>query len=140
MEGIVTDNMTDSKSIIVFDGYCNFCSGGVNFILKRDKNSKFLFAANQSVRGRQLVTAFARGTADSVLLIERGKCFAGSTAVLRILSQLGFPWNIAAVFLVIPVPLRDFVYNYIAARRYRWWGQRSTCRVPAKEEQAKFLA
>jgi predicted DCC family thiol-disulfide oxidoreductase YuxK len=62
-----------------------------------------------------------------------------STAVLRIARGLGFPWNLATVFLIVPRPIRDAVYRWVARNRYRWFGKKDTCRLPSPEERARFL-
>ncbi len=133
------ESMMEARSIIDFDGYCNLCSWSVNFILKRDKKARFVFTSNQSEAGKRLLSQHNICTPESVLLVEEDKCYSNTSAVFRILGHLGFPWNISLVFLVIPPALRDFVYRFISARRYRWWGRRSTCRVATKEEMEKFL-
>ncbi|MBK9400749.1 MAG: DUF393 domain-containing protein [Bacteroidetes bacterium] len=71
--------------------------------------------------------------------MEEEHFYSSSTAVFRILGHLGLPWNLFRVFLLIPRALRDFVYRFISARRYRWWGRRNTCRIATKEELEKFL-
>eukprot|EP00879_Flechtneria_rotunda_P012414 GHRR01012963.1.p1 GENE.GHRR01012963.1~~GHRR01012963.1.p1 ORF type:complete len:122 (+),score=20.83 GHRR01012963.1:309-674(+) len=45
----------DKRPIILFDGVCNLCNGGVNFVLDWDKQGAFRFAALQSRPGRQLL-------------------------------------------------------------------------------------
>ena len=37
--------MQTDKPIILFDGVCNLCNRGVQFIIKKDKKKKFLFAS-----------------------------------------------------------------------------------------------
>jgi len=75
----------------------------------------------------------------SVYLIEDKKIYSQSNAILRILKRLSFPWNIGYVFIVIPRPIRDFIYNIIAKNRYQWFGKRDVCRVLSDEEKARFL-
>lgn len=36
--------------------------------------------------------------------------------------------------MVIPTPLRDAVYDYIAKRRYDWFGQAKDCLVMKEKE------
>src|SRR6478735_6206585 len=42
-----------SKYIVLFDGVCNLCNGSVQFILKRDRNKKFLFGSLQGKTGQE---------------------------------------------------------------------------------------
>jgi len=43
------------------------------------------------------------------------------------------------VFKVIPRPIRDAIYNWVARNRYRWFGQREECMLPRPEWKARFL-
>ncbi len=77
---------------------------------------------------------------DSVTLKENDQIFIKSTAVLRILFQLGGHWNALAVFLsAIPRPVRDFGYTIFARNRYRIFGQNETCRLPSAAEKSRFI-
>ncbi len=130
------------QSIIIFDGVCNFCNAVVNFILARDKNNSFLFAANQS-EAAQKILAENNIPLDievsTVFLYQDGKLYQKSTAALKIAQKLPFAWNLLYVILVIPRFVRDFVYDFIARNRYKWFGKKETCRLPNAAERAKFL-
>jgi hypothetical protein len=41
-----------------------------------------------------------------------------STAALRIAKFLDFPWWLLYSFIIVPLPLRDLVYNLVAWSRY----------------------
>jgi predicted DCC family thiol-disulfide oxidoreductase YuxK len=126
-------------SVIVFDGFCNFCSAGVNFVIKRDKKKKFVFVAGQSERGIQFLKHRNLKMESSVLLISGEEVYTASTAILKIVVALGMPWNLSWVFFLIPSILRDKLYQYISSRRYQWWGKRISCRLPNQEEITRFL-
>jgi predicted DCC family thiol-disulfide oxidoreductase YuxK len=135
------------RSIILFDGVCNLCNGFVNFVIDRDPDGVFRFAALQSEAGRQLVrdhgaVSSAGGEAallQSVILIENGTLYRRSTAALRIARHLTPPWPLLYAFIVVPKPIRNAVYDQIAARRYDWFGQRDQCRVPTPALKDRFL-
>lgn len=129
------------KPIIIFDGICNLCNFAVDFILKRDKREVFVFVASQKEAGKKIIAKLGLKDSDieSLYLVEDQKIYHKSTAILRILKRLSFPWNLGYVFIVIPRPIRDFVYNIIAKNRYRWFGKRETCRLPIEEEKGRFL-
>jgi len=42
-------------------------------------------------------------------------------------------------FFAVPAPLRDRVYLLLTRNRYRWFGQRDACPVPAAGARARFL-
>ncbi|MBK9638464.1 MAG: DUF393 domain-containing protein [Bacteroidetes bacterium] len=129
----------NSKKIIVFDGYCNFCSWGVQFLLKRDNQNMFLFSASQSERGKLLLAHYSILEVESVLYIRKGVLLKSSSAVLYILRDLGYPWRIFYVFILIPKFIRNTIYNAFAKIRYTLFGRRATCRLPNENELKRFL-
>jgi predicted DCC family thiol-disulfide oxidoreductase YuxK len=129
----------DSKNIIIFDGYCNFCSRGVDFILQRDSQKIFSFAASQSESGERILASHNIRSVESVIYIRHGNTFQSSSAVLRILQDLGYPWKIFFVFILVPRFIRDAVYNFIAKSRYSLLGRRNVCRIPNENERSRFL-
>lgn len=133
--------MTSSFSVILFDGHCNLCNASVHFVIRRDRRGRFKFAALQSEAGQRLV-AEAGGVAiafDSVLLIEDGKIHQRSSAALRIARRLDGGWPLLYVFIIIPPPLRDLLYNWIARNRYRWFGRREACMMPEAGVRERFI-
>ncbi|MBK7682047.1 MAG: DUF393 domain-containing protein [Bacteroidetes bacterium] len=129
----------DDKNIIIFDGYCNFCSWGVQFLLKKDKQKTFVFSASQSESGIKLLTHYNIQVVDSVLYIRKGVVLNSSSAVLHILRDLGYPWKIFFVFIVIPEFIRNAIYKAFAKSRYSLFGRRATCRMPSENELKRFL-
>lgn len=128
-------------AIVVFDGVCVLCSGGVRFLLRRDRAGRFRFAAMQSESGRRLLSDHGLDPRDPVsfLLLEGGRAYTDSGAALRILVLLGGWWRLAGAFYAVPRPLRDAIYRFVARRRYRWFGQRDACFVPTAETADRFL-
>ncbi|MBM7097610.1 thiol-disulfide oxidoreductase DCC family protein [Bacillus sp. H-16] len=127
--------------VVLFDGECNFCDGSVQFIIKRDPDKVFSFASLQSEEGKRLVekSGIPLGTDSMILVEEDGSSHMKSGAALRIVRELRRPWNLLWVFILIPYPLRDGVYNIIARNRIKWFGKRAACRVPTAEERERFL-
>ncbi len=132
---------TDEPPLILFDGVCNLCNASVQFVLRRDPRARFRFAALQSTAGRAaLARAGVLGTVpDSIVLVHRGTVRTRSAAALAIARGLRFPWPLLTVLWLVPYPLRDLVYDWIARNRYRWFGKRETCQVPTPALRARFL-
>ena len=131
----------DRHPLVLFDGVCGMCNRTVDFVLARDRAARFRFAALQSAAGQ---AALARHRlppdySDSMVLIAGGRCHRHSTAALEIVRRLGLPWSILWALAVVPPPLRDVVYDFVAARRYRWFGKLDTCRLPTAAERERFL-
>ena len=133
---------TPDGPILLFDGVCNLCNGAVQFIVRRDPKSKFRFAALQSDAAKALLQsagADAGGLPDSMVLIEVGRLYTRSNAALRAARHLRFPWPLLRVFWIVPLPLRNWMYDFVARHRHRWFGRRDECMLPTPELQARFL-
>ena len=127
--------------ILLFDGVCNLCISIVNFILKKDTKGKFKFAALQSESGQALLNKFGLSTKDfnSFIFISGDKYFIKSSAVLHVLKELRIVWILFYIFIVIPRPIRDFMYSIIAKTRYTIFGKQNTCFIPSSDIKRKFL-
>jgi len=129
--------MSEHREIIFFDGLCNFCDRSVQFVLNRERTPRFMFCSLQNRPDEHRVENFPQS--DSVILYQDGVYYEKSTAALRIARTLRWPWNWSYAFIVIPPFLRDAVYNFIAARRIKWFGQKESCRIPTEEERNRFI-
>jgi predicted DCC family thiol-disulfide oxidoreductase YuxK len=130
-----------SHAIILFDGVCNLCNFFIDFIIRKDRKGIFRFTPLQSAMGHEKIMLFKinEKSTDSVILLEEDKYFVRSTAALRILLKLHFPWSLMYVFILIPRIVRDPIYDCIARNRYQWFGKRETCRLPSPEEKERFF-
>jgi predicted DCC family thiol-disulfide oxidoreductase YuxK len=128
--------------VVLFDGMCNLCNGFVRFVIARDPAGRFQFAPLQSeIAGRLIRQAGGTGPAtESIVLIDAEGMHTRSSAALRIARRLAFPWPIAFALAAIPRPVRDWAYDAVAARRYRWFGRREVCMRPTPELRARFLS
>ncbi|NNL33489.1 MAG: DUF393 domain-containing protein [Flavobacteriaceae bacterium] len=132
----------EHNKIILFDGVCNLCNSSVQYVIKKDKKDLFLFAPLQSDFAKELMVFYNIDAIkiDSILLYEPKKGISmKSTAILKISKSLGFPTNLLTLFFIIPPFIRNWVYDFIARNRYKWYGRKTSCMVPTPELQAKFL-
>ena len=127
--------------ILLFDGHCNLCNAGVQFIVKRNPAKTIRFASLQSKAGRALLDEYNidQDYIDSLVFIEGGEIFVSSTAALRTLSYLSSWESQLKLLLVVPSPLRDPVYRFVARYRYKWFGRREQCMVPSSELMERFI-
>ena len=130
-----------SKPVILFDGVCNYCNSMVNFIIRQDKQNKFLFAPLQSATAQQLLRQYGLPSTDfdSFVLIDRQKARLRSSAALHVFSKLPWYWKWSQIFWIVPPFLRNAVYDLIARNRYRWFGKKDSCMIPTPELKARFL-
>jgi predicted DCC family thiol-disulfide oxidoreductase YuxK len=131
----------DLRPVILFDALCVLCSANARFILKHDRRRRFRLAALQSPAGAALCRRFGLDPADpeTLLLVEGGRALRNSDAVLAIWSGLGWPWRAAAALRLVPRPLRDPLYLWIARNRYRLFGRLETCWVPSAADRERLL-
>jgi len=130
------------KKLILFDGVCNLCNTAVLYVIKRDKEKVFMFAPLQSDIGSKIIKKYNIdiNKIDSILLFEHDKgLYYKSTAALKIASTLSFPTKLLSIFLLVPSFIRNVIYDYIAKRRYKWYGKQDSCMIPTPELNSKFL-
>lgn len=127
--------------IILFDGVCNLCNSSVQLVIHNDRQNRFKFAALQSDIGKNLTDKFGIDTSkiDSIILIEEQRVFSKSSAALKIAKSMDGAYPLLYGFMIIPAFIRNWVYDWIAKNRYRWFGKKDQCMIPTPELQSKFL-
>lgn len=122
--------------ILLFDGACVLCDGSVRWIAAHERGAVLRFAALQSPAGRRLLEEHGLGEdpPDSVVLIEGGRAWIRSDAVVRLAARLRAPWRWGAWGRLVPRPIRDGGYRMVAAVRYRLFGRKSpeACGLPPR--------
>ena len=139
------ERRTDLKTrpIVLFDGVCNMCNGGVNFILDWDTEAQLRFSALQSDTGRALLQMCGRSPDDisSIVLVYESHCYLKSDAILRIARVCEAPLPALAAFgLAFPNLLRDGAYDVVAANRYSVFGKSDQCRLGDDTFADRFIA
>lgn len=129
--------MNPKQNIIFFDGHCGLCDRFITEIFSRDKKHRFYFAPLQGPTARQKLQNVLK--TDSVVYLKDEKIYLKSQAVLEIFKDLGGYHSFFQIFQFIPLKLRDALYDLIARKRYSWFGQSETCRLPSEEEKIYFL-
>lgn len=132
----------EEQRLILFDGVCNLCNGSVIFVLQREREPLFSFASIQSAVGKEILDwcGLPLEYAQTVILIDSGQTYFGSTAALKIGLTLKFPWSFLSYMgFIVPKFIRDCVYSQIAKHRYQWFGKRHVCMVPSKSLKNRFL-
>ena len=149
------------RAVVFFDGYCAMCSAFANFILLENVRENFFIASLQGESATNLLPKHeliskkvANKNKDSnydsiILRLEESSSekstsvehHLGAEAVLKILILLGGVWQWMAFFYVMPSPLRQRIYFFMAKRRYFFFKRRSTCAVPTSNlgKKEKFL-
>jgi len=131
----------DDRPIVVFDGNCVLCSAFAQFILRHDRRRQFRLMAAQTPLGAALYRHYGLDPVDyqTNLLIDEGCLWQKSESSLRIFERLGFPWSLVGALRVLPLVLRDRLYEIVARNRLHWFGVRPTCYFPDPAEADRFL-
>jgi predicted DCC family thiol-disulfide oxidoreductase YuxK len=136
------ENLPRDKKIILFDGICNLCDASIQYIIKKDKNDVFRFVALQSDLGKEIISYIKIDISkiDSIILYEpKIAYYYKAEAALRIAKELGGTVSLLSIFRFLPNGLTNFVYDYVAKNRYKWYGKKEECFIPTPELKAKFL-
>ncbi|HEY0112039.1 MAG TPA: DCC1-like thiol-disulfide oxidoreductase family protein [Allosphingosinicella sp.] len=131
----------DEHPLIVFDGECVMCSANARVVLRHDRRRLFRLTTAQSPLGAALYRHFGLRADEegTILVVKDGHVLTESDAVIAIPAGLGWPWRIAAALKVVPRPLRDPLYRWVARNRFRWFGRRESCWVPAPADTDRIL-
>ena len=132
----------ENKKIILFDGVCNLCNGAVQFIIKHDKKDVFRFVALQSELGKEICNYIGidQTKIDSIVLYNPNVAYYyKSSAIIEISEDLGGLYSLISIFKIFPEKFRNYIYDYIATNRYKWYGKKESCMIPTPELKAKFL-
>lgn len=139
--------MHEAEAILLYDGVCGLCNRLNRFILRRDPQGRFHFAALQSDFARQLLARHGRDAAavdtfyvvtapgsDDEAVLDRAR------AALHVARALGWPWRAASVLGLLPTRLLDLAYRLVARSRYRIFGRSERCELPRPEWADRFVA
>lgn len=127
--------------IIVFDAECILCSANAQFVLTHDRAGRFRLASMQGEAGSALFRRHGIDPADpdTLIVVDGDRVLRDSDAILSIYAGLGWPWRAVSIFTLVPRFVRDRIYRFIARNRYRLFGRRETCWLPAPEHRARML-
>jgi predicted DCC family thiol-disulfide oxidoreductase YuxK len=130
-----------NQTVLLFDGICNLCNGFVNFIIKRDQMGNIKFSSLQSSFGQKISELYQLPKEDfeTLVFLDNDNYYLRSTAVLKLTQKLGGFWKLFYIFILIPAPIRDFVYKQVSKNRYKIFGKKETCMVPDKNLEARFI-
>lgn len=134
------------SAIVLYDGVCGLCNRAVRFLLKRDRHDRLRFASLQSDFAATLLkrhcgdhqhldmvyAVLNYGEASETLL-------AKGDAALFFAKALGGVWNLARLGRIIPRPIRNCLYDFVAWHRYQVFGKYESCMLPDPRYKHKFL-
>ncbi len=131
----------DDKPLVIFDGYCGLCSRTAQFILRHDRAGTFRLLPAQTALGTAIYRHFGLDPVDyeTLIVLKEGRAHFASEASLEVFRALGPPWSLMSLTRIVPRPIRDAVYFWIARNRMRVFGRTESCYRPAPEHESRFL-
>ena len=144
MDQKIVDVTMSGNIIIFFDGYCILCNKIIDFLIANEKKQIFLFASLQSKTASKILDKIGYSNEkiknlDNVVYFKNDTLQIKSNAILTILSDLGGIYQFTKIFYLIPLFLRDLIYDQIAINRYKWFGEKTTCRIPNPDKYTRIL-
>lgn len=135
------EDIIQSHDIILFDAVCVICNGWAKFLIKYDKKIQFKLVSAQSELGTALLKHYQMSTEHytTMVVIKDGKLYTESTALLKVMQHLGFPFSLMNAGYFIPRFIRDFLYRLVALNRYKLFGKTDSCLIPSLENKRHFL-
>jgi len=140
-------NPAIGRSVLLYDGECGLCQFTVSWMLRHDPGGHLMFAAQQTAVADAIFQrhSFHKELVNSAVLVSRyntpeEELAVRSNAILGALKVLGGGWAVFAWFArIVPRPLRDAAYRWLARNRIRLFGKADSCAVPTPAERARFL-
>jgi predicted DCC family thiol-disulfide oxidoreductase YuxK len=133
--------MSAEDRVVLFDGVCVLCNYWARFLIRFDSNRRYKIAAVQSDEGRAILAWCGLPTDhfDTLVYVEGREFYVRSTAIIKVLAGLRFPWKLAAIAFVFPRPLRDWAYDHMARHRYKIFGKHDECVLPTPDHLSRIL-
>lgn len=131
---------TETDEILFFDGYCGLCNRFVDFILRYKKpSSRLKLAPLQGSNAKKYLNYTDITDLSSVIYKKNAKIYRKSSAALHVCGDHIVLLFWVKAFLILPSPIRDLVYDFVATNRYDWFGKKDICRLPTPKEKQHFL-
>ncbi|KAF5829410.1 hypothetical protein DUNSADRAFT_16109 [Dunaliella salina] len=129
--------------LLLYDGVCNLCNAGIQFVGKRDGARRIMFCSVQSQAAQPYLQRIGLNKEDVLrrfVFIENSDWSAASTAAARVAKQMDPPWPLlGSTVMAFPEPVRDAVYDFVAKHRYSLFGRTQKCQIPGLSLLERFV-
>jgi len=130
--------MISKKDIVVFDGVCVLCNRFFNWLIKNDKDEKFMYTNFQSDFSKK--NNLKLKDINSVAVIKtNGEKIYKVQAVYYILKKIDRYFIVQILLKLLPLFLTNICYDIIANFRYRIFGKYETCIIPNENVRKNFI-
>lgn len=138
---MLISNLKDKHPILFYDGYCYLCSSTIRLLIRFDMKKKLRFISLQkglmTPKINKIIGIY--NINESIIFLSNGKIHTKSNAIIKVIKTLGGAYKLISIFYILPRPIRDFIYDFIAKYRYRIFGKRDNCHLPKAEFTDRFL-
>lgn len=133
--------VSEADRVVLFDGVCRLCGAWARFLIRYDSGRRFKLASVQSPEGQAILRWYGlpMDYYETMALVEGPRLYVKSTAFIRVVMRLPFPWFLAAAVWIVPAPVRHWLYDRVALNRYRLFGRFDTCVLPSPDHNSRFL-
>ena len=125
--------------VVFFDGVCNLCQGSVRYLIKHDKKNALKFASLQGSYAKSFLPSTELESLDSILLYDGENLYKKSSAVLKLSKLLGGWHRLLVLGHLLPIFIRNGLYDLVAKNRYQWFGKQNQCMQPSADLKSRFL-
>jgi predicted DCC family thiol-disulfide oxidoreductase YuxK len=120
-----------TQALLVFDGYCGFCTRAVETISRLDRHHRLEVRAWQRPNTLERANLTREDVKTAAWLIHNGKQYRGAAAIN---AALGLSLGNPLIFGLYQIPgirqLQDFAYAWIANNRSSLRGVKAFCKRP----------
>ena len=114
--------LDSNRDALLLDGDCGLCHQLAFFMDSRlATDANIAYRPIKSNDAQKLIQTFPvwQQSSDTVYLFRNGRSYIRSAAAIRCLLYLSWHWKIwFFIFWIIPLPIRDIVYRFVAKYRH----------------------
>jgi predicted DCC family thiol-disulfide oxidoreductase YuxK len=108
--------------------------------MRHDEAGRINLASAQSSLGAALYRHYGLVLDQSYLLLANGRAFTRSAGFFELFTALGGWWRLLKAAALLPERWRDWLYDRVAANRYRWFGKADHCALLSEEQRDRLLS
>jgi predicted DCC family thiol-disulfide oxidoreductase YuxK len=128
-------------AVLFYDGPCKLCNFAVRICKRYDKSSSLLYYPLGAAESKKIPDIEKHlEKIDSVILWYQGKVYVYSDVLIRLSYILSGAARLMRILIILPRPLRDSLYRFIARNRYHWFGRQEYCTLEINDntENTRF--
>lgn len=126
------------KDVIVYDGICVMCNAFFRWVHKNDSKNIFMFSNFQSKFSSNNMNKL-KNAASIAIILKNGDVIRKTEAVHYILKKTKKYLIPRLLISIIPYPISNIFYDFIASIRYSIFGKHDSCPVLDNKYKVKFI-